>query len=140
MNLRRRNSMDPDETPLSNPQGKRYRHESGNHGERIARLESDVFNITELISGDIHERLQELQAGMDTVKDTLGTGHVMFQELKDAHQANMLEISKIQEARRAEADREEARRTGRIWYFAYPAAAAALVVWLERLFCGGGGK
>ena len=116
-----------------------FRHEAGNHGERIARLESDVWNITQLISGDVHEKLVALQAGVDTVKDTLGVGHVMFQELKDAHVANMVEINSIKENRRVESEREEARKAGRVWYLVYPAALVALACWLQHLF-GGGGK
>jgi hypothetical protein len=114
-----------DITPISNP-AVDFRHEAGNHGSRISRLESDVFHVTQLITTDIHEKLAALQSSVDTVKQILGDGHVLFQKLEDAHVANAKDIAEMKEA-----------RSGRLFYFIYPAAAAALVLAIEHAFCKG---
>lgn len=113
-----------DITPISNPR-QDFRHESGNHEGRISALESDVFHITQLLSGDVHDKLQTLQSGVDTIKTILGDGHVLCQKLEDAHLANAKDIAEMKEA-----------RSGRIFYFIYPAAAAALVLAIEHFFTG----
>ena len=110
-----------DDTPIQN-----YRHESGNHGERIARLESDVFNITQLLSGDVHDKLATLQSGVDTIKTILGDGHVLFAKLEDAHAANARDIAEM-----------KAAKSGFWLHLIYPAAAAALVLWIQSHFSKG---
>lgn len=115
--------MDPDATPRVN-----YRHESGNHGERIARLESDVFNITQLISGDVHEKLTALQAGVDTIKQVLGDGHVLFQKLEDAHANNAKDIATMKAERQTAIIAARERRNGRLFYLVYPIIIGILLI------------
>lgn len=65
------------------------------HAAKIAALESDVFNVCDIVKGDLRERMVKMQNGIDDIKDTLGKGNLQLQKLESANSAQDVEIAAI---------------------------------------------
>ena len=67
--------------------------------QRVARLESDVHNLCDLVSGDIRNTLTTINGKLDGIQVTLGAGQVRFQEHTDKIKANTDAIAAMKASR-----------------------------------------
>lgn len=94
------------------------------HAEKIARLESDMFNVADIVRGHVANQLKTLQTGVDDIRRTLGDGNVMFAQLVAKDTAQQKDIDEL-----------KAARVNRLLYLVYPiivgVVVVAIVAWLH---------
>lgn len=86
------------------------------HAERLARLESDAANLSQLIAGDVRASLTEIKIGVASIQTRISQGDVRFQEHTDRIEAVESTIKAI-----------KANRHDRLLFLIYPIAASIII-------------